>query len=310
MLKIVVLLLCCLLSRLYGQEPLVENLALHHGEIVLPGTLTFVPDGKKLPLIIFVHGSGNIDRDGNQAGLAINANYIKTLSDSLVRRGIAFYRYDKRTATKGNLDKLSANITLNDFVEDVQRAIDYFKEDTRFSEIVLIGHSQGSLVAMLAVDESISKYVSLAGSGEPIDRTIVDQLSKQQKEMGVVAQQYFDELRETDTIETVNPFLLGLFAPKNQKFLKHWMMLDPREEIAKVSVPTLILNGDADLQIGVGNAENLHKALPGSTLKIIPRMNHVLKEVHSETENVAAYTDEKFPLSTILVDVITEFIKS
>lgn len=307
--KKVVWILFLLPMLLPAQDMVVEELNLKIGKIALPGTLTYPKSKEKIPLVIFVHGSGNIDRNGNQAGTPIQANYIKTLGDSLNAHGIAFYRYDKRTATSSNLDKIE-NISINDFAVDVRIAIAHLKRNNRFSSINLIGHSQGSLVAMLAITDAVMRYISIAGAGETIDHTLIGQLNQQNPEVAKTAQEHFDELRQTDTIVKVNPFLMSIFAPRNQKFLKNWMAIDPTKEISKVNIPILILNGDADLQVKEIDAESLKKAQPKAELKIIPKMNHVLKEVNSMEENQKSYSDEGFPLSTALVGHIIDFIKS
>ncbi len=293
----------------YSQNIATEEIALKNGDIDIPGTLTYPMTQEKVPLVIFIHGSGNIDRNGNQAGMPVQANYIKTLADSLNVRGVAFFRYDKRTAAAANLAKVSRTL-LTDFVADVTIAIDRLAKDDRFSSIHLIGHSQGSLVAMLALDPRISKFISLAGPGRTIDRSIIAQLESQNADFARGAQEYFQELRETDTILDVNPFLRSIFAPENHAFLRQWITLDPTVEIAKITIPVLILNGEADFQVTVEDAENLQKALPTAQMKLIPKMNHVLKEVGSMTENMQSYSDESFPLSRTLVDAIALFIKS
>ncbi len=286
-----------------------EEVTLKNGDIDIPGTLTYPTTNEAIPLLIFIHGSGNVDRDGNQVGKPSKANYIKTLADSINSRGIAFFRYDKRTATASNLAKAPKTL-VTDFATDATVVIDLFKQDARFSSVNLIGHSQGSLVAMLAIDDSISKFVSLAGPGQTIDRSIVSQLERQNADFAKGAKDYFQELRETDTIVDVNPFLRSIFAPKNQAFLKQWMQLDPSKKIAEISIPVLILNGDADIQVTLKDAQNLKQGLPTAQLQIIPKMNHVLKEVNSMTENMQSYSDESFPLSRTLVDAISTFIKS
>jgi fermentation-respiration switch protein FrsA (DUF1100 family) len=290
-----------------GQKIISEDFTLHNGNIELPGTLSYPETTEKLPLVLFVAGSGNVDRNGNQAGTPIQIGYIKILADSLNANGLAFYRYDKRTATPANLDKLGG-ITLLDFVEDAKIAIERFKDDPRFSSISLIGHSQGSLVAMLACTHVVKSYISIAGPSTTIDKTLIEQLKKQNTDFGDAATQYFEELQQTDTIRNVNPLLRSLFAPQNQKFLKNWMQLDPSEEIKKLTVPILLLNGDADLQVSVENAERLKQAQPYATLHIVPKMNHVLKEVNSLTENYNAYSDTNSPISRQLIRHITDFI--
>ena len=298
----------------FGQEILIEEIHLKNGDISLPGTLSYPKSNKKSPLLIFVHGSGNIDRNGNQGALA-KANYIAQLADSLNKKGISFYRYDKRTSNATNYPFLK-DIKIEDFVEDVSIAIKNFKNDKRFKSIHLIGHSQGSLIAMLATNKNIKSYISLAGPSNSIDSVIVNQINKQNHELSKITKQHFKELKETDTIQKVNPLLLQLFAPQNQKFFKSWMSFIPKEELKKIEKPILIIQGKKDNQVTVTDANQLFKASttgntsfkPAAQLTIIDSMNHVLKTVSNATENQQSYTSPDFPLSIDLVNNITTFI--
>lgn len=305
--KQIVLLITLLPLFLFSQTILEEDTHLKNGEIELPGTLSFPEGQTKLPLVIYIHGSGNIDRNGNQTGVGIQANYIKTLADSLNKREIAFYRFDKRTATLANLDKLDT-ITLIDFVDDAKIAIDHFKKDARFGPLFLIGHSQGSLVGMLSITPDIRGYISIAGPGQPIDKTIVEQLYNQNPDLAKLAEEHFAELMSTDTIVSVHPFLMQLFKPQNQKFLKSWMLLDPVNEIKKITIPILVLNGEEDLQVTQIDFQKLKEAQPNAKTALVPHMNHVLKDVYSTSENQKSYFQENFPLSSKLVELITAFI--
>ncbi|MEB8330464.1 alpha/beta hydrolase [Flavobacteriaceae bacterium KMM 6897] len=305
--KQIALLIALLPLFLFSQDILEEEIHLENGEIELPGILSIPETHIKIPLAIFIHGSGNIDRNGNQAGVGIKANYIKTLADSLNNRGIAFYRYDKRTATLSNINKLG-DITLHEFVADAKIAIDHFKKDPRFSALFLIGHSQGSLVGMLSITPKINGFISIAGPGQSIDKTMVEQLNNQNPDLAKLAGEHLYELRTTDTIVSVHPFLMQLFAPQNQKFLKSWMVLSPEEEIKKITVPMLLLNGEEDLQVTGKDFMKLKEAQPNAKGELIPHMNHVLKDVYSIAENQNSYFQENFPLSSRLVDLITEFI--
>lgn len=287
----------------------VEEIQLKNDSIQLPGTLSFTKNLEQQALVIFIHGSGNVDRNGNQAG-AVNANYIKQLSEALNQNEIAFYRYDKRTATKENMKHLMKGVNFYDYVEDAQIAVDYFKDDSRFSSITIIGHSQGSLVGMLALSDAIDNYISIAGPASPIDETILAQLRKQNGEqIAEIAASHFKELKAEGKIETVNPMLFQLFNPQNQPFFTSWIKYNPSEEMQKVVQPALIINGTKDMQVTVNEAKALHEASPNSTLLLIENMNHVLKHIEKDEDNFPSYTSPDFPLSEELVNAITNFIK-
>lgn len=286
-----------------------EELQLKNDSVVLPGTLTYLKNNEKQSLVIYVHGSGNVDRNGNQAG-AINANYIKQLAEALNKNGIAFYRYDKRTATQANMKFLMQGVVFTDFVEDAKIAIEHFKNDDRFSSITLIGHSQGSLVAMLAISEAVDKYISIAGPASTIDKTITAQLRKQNGDsIAGIAASHFEELRETGKIKKVNPMLFQLFNPQNLGFFKSWMMYSPEEEIAKLDLPILIIGGEKDIQVPVEEAKALHQASSNSALVLLPSMNHVLKSITKNEDNLKSYGSPDFPIAEQLVTEISNFVK-
>lgn len=286
-----------------------EEILLMNDSIQLPGTLAYQKDLKQQPLAIFIHGSGGVDRNGNQ-GPQSQASYIKQLSEALTQKGIAFYRYDKRTSNMANAKFLMKGILFQDIVNDAKQAINKFKDDSRFSSITLVGHSQGSLVSMLVSNADVNKYISLSGPSKSFDTTLVEQVRIQNGDtLANTLGQHFNELKTTGTIKTLDPNFAGLFNPVNQKFFVSYIKYIPTEEIKKVTIPTLILNGTKDIQVFEEDAKALHKAKPNAQLILIENMNHVLKTITKDEDNLKSYSSPDFPLSEELIKVITEFIK-
>ena len=282
-------------SQVTTEEILVKN-----DGIQLPGTLSFTKE--KTPLIIWIHGSGGVDRNGNQP------QYIKQFREAVNKQNIAFFSYDKRTANKNNIVFLKQGVLFNDFVLDAKKVVNHFKNDKRFTKIILVGHSQGSLVAMLALKD-VEKYISIAGTGETIDKTLIKQVTKQNEYFGKLTEKYLKELKETGQIKDIDLNLRSLFAPQNQPFLSSWIALNPLKEIKKVKIPTLIINGNKDLQVQVTDAENLKKSKPNASLIIIDNMNHVLKDIQKEEDNIKSYYSADFPLSEKLIETVVSFVK-
>ena len=282
-----------------------EEILLRNDSIYLAGTLTYTK--AVTPLIIWVHGSGNVDRNGNQAGANVKANYIKQFRDSITKNKIAFYSFDKRTANPKNKQHLS-NTLFNDFVSDINIVVDHFKDDKRFSGITLIGHSQGSLIALLA-SEHIEKYISLAGPSKRIDFMIEEQVAKNSPMVLDTVKGHFKELRETGDIKYVNPLLVQIFSRKNLPFLKSWMHYSPVEEIKKITIPILVINGTRDFQVTVQEARAMHKANPMAELVIIENMNHVLKNIEQDEDNFKSYYTPDFSLSEKLIETVITFVK-
>lgn len=292
----IALAICCMATSFAQVKS--EEINLNNGVIQLPGTLSYTSE--KSPLIIWAHGSGGVDRHGNQP------NYIQQFRKAINQENIAFFSYDKRTANPKNAAFLN-DILMEDFVSDLEIVISKFKKDERFSSIILIGHSQGSLLAMLAA-KNVDKFISLAGAGETIDKTLVRQITNQDENFGKLTEKYLKELKETGSIKEVDPNLMSLFAPQNQTFLSSWIELNPIDEVKKVTIPTLIIQGDKDLQVQILDAENLHKAKPGATFVIVKNMNHVLKTIEKEEDNLKSYMTDNFPISETLIKEIKHFI--
>jgi len=288
------------LAQVTSEEIMINNM-----EIQLSGTLTFSAD--KQPLLIWVHGSGNVDRNGNQAGVDIKANYIKQFRDAVNEENIAFFSFDKRTANPKNMEFMKDGILFSDFIMDVKEVINHFKDDKRFSQIILAGHSQGSLIAMGAL-EYADKYISISGPGEAVDQVLIKQISKQNPILGVSVKNHFKELAETGSIKEVNPMLLSIFSEPNQPFFKSWMKENPADVIKTVEIPILIINGDKDLQVMVDDAKTLHEANPKSELVIIENMNHVLKDIQKDEDNMKSYYSADYPISQKLIETVVTFI--
>jgi fermentation-respiration switch protein FrsA (DUF1100 family) len=105
--------------------------------------------------------------------------------------------------------------------------------------------------------------------------------------------------------------LAALFRESVQPYMISWIKYNPQNEIKKMQIPVLIINGDKDLQVTVADAQALKQAKPEAKLEIITNMNHVFKEIKGdEAENKAAYTNPDLPVAEGLTTAINLFIKS
>lgn len=141
------------------------------------GTLT-VPDTTiKTPLIIIIPGSGGLNRDGNMPP-ALVTNMYKMLSERLAENGISSLRYDKRGVGKSKAAVISeSKLRFENYIDDVVGWIILLKTDNRFSKIILLGHSEGSLIGIIAAKQTnISSFISIAGVGISVDKLLREQL--------------------------------------------------------------------------------------------------------------------------------------
>jgi len=275
------------------------------GTLAIPKNAT-----RKIPVILIIAGSGPIDRDGNSPKLGIAANDYKLLASDLGKNGIATLRYDKRMVGQSISSTKESELHFDDYVDDAVVLIDFLSNDQRFSKIIVLGHSEGSLVGMLAVrDEPVKGYISVAGAGDSADKIVTDQLKSQPQWISDGFKVILDSLKKGKFTPKVDPALYFVARPDIQPYLLTWFRFNPQKEIRKVKIPTLILQGTTDLQVKVEDAEKLKKGKSDATLVIIKDMNHVLKEAPADKKlNMATYSNPALPLKPELVTSIVEFI--
>lgn len=274
------------------------------------GTLTTPASGTSENLVIFIQGSGPTDRNGNQPMMKNDG--IKKIARELAAAGIASFRFDKRIFKMQQLQMEEKDLRFEDFVKDVVDIETYFRKEASFKHIILAGHSEGSLIGMLAAKDHADAFISLAGAGEPIDNIVVAQINMQAPPLAENARVAFDDMKENGQTTQYNPMLSAIFRPSVQPFMNSWMKYDPSEEIAKLDIPMLIINGSKDIQVTEEQAEMLAEAAPEAELEIIDGMNHIFRNIESEDRlvNTKSYNEPLQPLHPELVPVLTEFVKS
>lgn len=274
------------------------------------GTLTLPADQNSDYLVIFIQGSGPTDRDGNQPMMKNDG--IKKIARQLAENDIASFRFDKRIYKMRELQIREQDLSFEDFVNDVRDIEKYFKNEGKFKHIILAGHSEGSLIGILAAQDEADAFISLAGAGEPIDNIVVDQIRKQAAPLAENAREAFDDMKANGKTTKYNPMLESIFRESVQPYMLSWMKYDPAEEIAKLKIPVLIINGTGDIQVEENQAEMLAEANPEAELEILDNMNHVFRKVDSEDMlvNTKSYNEPEQPLHPELIPVLTEFIKT
>lgn len=272
------------------------------------GTLLHANEADNKILVIFIPGSGPTDRNGNQGMIKTNA--IKFLAEAITDKKIDTYRFDQSVISfSQSPDFKEDNYTFSILVNEVKSITDYFKQNYKYQKIILAGHSQGSLVGMLAVNEHVNGFISLNGAGQSIDLVLMEQLKTQVPSLEESYTKNIHQIKKGEPLTDVNPLLKGLFRPSVAPFLHEWMNINPQEVIAKLTIPILIIGGTKDLQVAVKDAEMLHTAQPKSQLLLVENMNHLFKEIKGgDMENQMSYMNPDLPIMTILVDEIEKFL--
>ena len=271
------------------------------------GTLTIPKTFKQGPLALVIAGSGPMDRNCNNPAMICDA--YKKLAYELAENGIASLRYDKRGIAESTAAvENESDLLFGDYVNDAKDWIQLAKQDKRFTQIVLIGHSEGSLIGMLAATKA-DKFVSVAGPGQSANILLKEQLKAQPQEFQDLSFPIIDSLVVGKKVDNVNPMLKSLFRSSVQPYMISWFKYDPQIEIKKLTIPILIIQGTNDVQVSVDDAKRLSAASPESKLLLMDKMNHILRTVEGDRQaNLATYNNADLPLAEGLVKAITDFI--
>lgn len=280
----------------------------------LYGTLLSKNNQQKLAIIIA--GSGPTDREGNNP-MGVDAGSYRMLAYSLDSQNIATFRYDKRGVAKSiPSDFNESDLVFDDYTKDAEKIFDYLHDTLGFKDIYFIGHSEGSLIGMIAAQKKkVKGYISIAGPGRPIDIVIEEQIQEQsapdslQKKTAFI----FNELKKGKEVPVneIPEQLVPLFRKSIQPYMISWLKYSPEKEIKKLNCPILILQGTCDIQVKETDAKILHNANKKSTLDIIPSMTHTLKDAGKNcADQQNTYTDDTLPLNKLLVNDIVNFIKA
>ncbi len=271
------------------------------------GTLTTPKVFTNGPVALIIAGSGPTDRNGNNPSMT-NDGY-KKLAYELASSGISSIRYDKRGIAESTAAVESeSNLIFYDYVQDAKDWIQLAKLDKRFTQVVVIGHSEGSMIGILAAEKA-DKFISVAGAGRGIGVVLKEQLSAQPKAVQDEAFPIIDRLSKGEKVEPISPAMMPLFRPSVQPYMISWLKYDPTVELKKLKIPVLIIQGTTDIQVSVEDAKLLSAAKPDAKLLLIEKMNHILRTSEADrTANLATYNKAELPLADGFVKSITDFI--
>lgn len=293
-------------------------------QLQISGTL--IKNDHERILIVIIPGTGPVDRDGNLN--KIKMNLYKNLAERLSQLGVSSFRFDKLGIgeSTGNFNQIG----LFDLVETVSDIVKYFRQPMLYSfeKIILLGHSEGTIIATLALNQSyFDGMILLGGAGSDLRSVMKAQNNCLIDELAIMSGFSGKLLRTLMPREKIIEKQNILFNKVNQtkkdtvriggqliqaKWLREHLSIthiDIKNRLKYLMIPTLIINGDKDVQINPKaieavialNNQNL-------TVEIIPNMNHMLKEQDGSTSmlklNKIYKLMEKHPLSDRLINSI------
>ncbi|MEN2396979.1 alpha/beta hydrolase [Pseudomonas halotolerans] len=302
-----------LLSSLAQATVLQRPISLDTGNGELFGSLLLPKSDAPVPVVLIISGSGPTDRDGNNPDGGRNDS-LKRLAWVLAKHNIASVRYDKR----GVAASLAAtpderNLSVEAYVADAVAWSRKLAADPRMGPLILLGHSEGALIASLAAPQAnAAAVISLSGSARPIDQVLRQQLSSRlPPPLMARANELLDSLKAGRLDQNVPPQLQVIFRPSVQPYLISLFRQAPAQAFAALKMPALIIQGSHDIQVSVDDARQLQAAKPDAELALIKGMNHVMRIVPKDMkEQLASYKNPNLPLAAELGTKILGFISS
>lgn len=298
------------------------------GTYNLAGTLAIPQNSEeKHPLILFVHGSGEVDRNENAKGLPINA--FKELSDLAAEQGFATLRYDKRGIGQSEGDYFAAGFF--DLVDDAVCALQFAQQHPQVDaeRIILLGHSEGCLV-IPAVHRKvpIQGMILLSGLAEPLAVTTEWQRKLMIEDMHhtkgftgwllrfLKVDQKFLKMND-DLIKKINNTDEDVIRFKGKKINAKWnrehVQFDVREYLPEVDCPVLAITGTKDVQVKPEQVKDICHLVQGHCeYHLIEDMTHMLRKTDAEHRFQAILKDYKRqvqqPVDHELKQIITRWL--
>lgn len=269
-----------------------SDLNIKIGNVDLKGTILIPEKNNLKKLVIFVHGSGPQDRDET----IYENKPFKDIAESLWLKGIASYRFDKRTLT--NPESFNDQSTIDDEVtNDIINIINYFKENEQFAayEIIVLGHSLGANLMPRIANKSnqISKIILLAGNARPLEKLIAEQYDYLYKlNPTPELQEAIEKMKEQIALLTSKAFNVN--TPKEKLpfnlsgyYWKSVLDYHPLKEVKTVKIPILILQGERDYQVTMEDFDLWKSTLKNNkkaSFISYPKLNHLFMSGENRSE--------------------------
>lgn len=248
----------------------------------LEGTLSVPRNVARPPVLILVHGSGPNDRDET---LGPNKPF-RDMAYGLASRGIAVFRYDKRTFVHSARMRAASVTVAEEVVDDALLAIAAMRQQTAVdsTRVFVLGHSLGGML-LPEIAESDGRLAGIILAAAPA-RPFADVLAEQLAYLDSLARASGDTAnanirtirREIDSLRTGrladSAMVMGVPAG-------YWYELGRLNPIATANrqpSPILVLQGGRDYQVTMQDFGMWQAALAPTgraTFHAYPDLNHL-----------------------------------
>lgn len=259
------------------------------------------------PAVLLLQGSGALARNGGEEEL-------RMLAQGLAAAGIRSLRYDKRGVGESrHLVKRPEDYTLQTLVDDAAMAARDLAARPDVSEVIIAGHSEGSMLATMAAPKANPAAIALlAGPGRLLHVILREQVTagaqpgdedNVKEELEII-----DALTRGERIPVSNP--KSDFKPFLQPYWISMFAVDPAAELSRLTLPTLIVQCGRDIQVRQADFDALVGARPDARRLVLPTANHMFKPAPADiTDRAANFRSYVGPLVPELVPGLVEFVR-
>lgn len=300
-------------------------------DVNLKGTIRFPnsPSNNKLPVVVIIHGSGPVDRDGNVKNMSMNA--YRLLAEFFASINVATLRYDKRGA--GESGGYFYETGMWDLVNDGVAAVEAVRNlpEVDPDRVFLLGHSEGCTLAP-AIHKRVQTagLILLAGQADNVRKASEMQIALLEKEVSSMKgllgfllralkvhktaatkqKKLFDEIVASDKIVIKK----GL-AKLNAKWIREHFQYEIAEDLAAVTCPVLAITGLKDVQVNPDHVKVFVEKVNGpGEAHNISMMNHLLRDQEEEVSMIklkSIYKKSfKKPLSQEMLSIIKKWAET
>ncbi|HLP34044.1 MAG TPA: alpha/beta hydrolase [Bacteroidia bacterium] len=268
------------------------KLTLVNGKYKMPGILTLPVAEKDVPVVIMVHGSGPNDKDETLG----NTKLFKDLALGLAAKGIATFRYDKRTKVYGgkSVDDIELLNLDEEVINDAKEAVELMsiQKGINKKEIYVLGHSLGGMCAprIATNNKKVKGIIMMAANARPLEVLVEEQLhyifmlndtlSSEEEEKLNNYKASTAILKDSVRLALASPDELPLGLPT-----AYWVDLMHYNQVAtagKLNKKILLLQGARDYQVTIKDftiwENKLKKIWRNIQLILYPNLNHAFTE--------------------------------
>lgn len=298
-------------------------------DVDIKGTISLPKESEgKLPLVIIIHGSGPVDRDGNAKVMQMNA--YKLFAEFFASAGVAVLRYDKRGAGESGGDFYETGMW--DLVNDGIAAVKAVREMPEIDpeRIFLLGHSEGgTLIPPINRSAEAAGIILLAGHAMNVREASELQVKLLEEEVerlkgvnGFILRalkvhtntaskqkKLFNEMMDSEAA-----VMKKGFTKINAKWAREHFKYNIEEDLAAITCPVLSITGNKDVQVDPRHVHLFAEKVNGPAESYnVSNMNHLLREQEEETSMIKLKSIYKRslsnPLSAEMLDIIEAWMK-